>query len=202
MTMTQQRNGLLMVLMQPPAALEEEFAAWYDTEHVPERAVLPGFKTALRYVTLSGYPRYMAIYDLDSTAVLDSPGYQAVSGPNFSPWTKRVTSRVQACRIVAEQIFPGDAVTRRSSRLMLIRLRAVGGVPDEEVVAALRGALEGRPETASLRVFKSTENKTADYFCILGMTQDPAEAIDFRQLGALADNVDTVNIYAPYQLLG
>ena len=31
--------GLLLVTMEPPASLEEEFADWYDTEHVPERAV-------------------------------------------------------------------------------------------------------------------------------------------------------------------
>src|SRR5215468_1722531 len=131
------RNGLLLVLMQPPAGLEEEFQAWYDTEHVPERAALPGFKTALRYVCLSGYPRYLAIYDLDSIGALETPEYQAVSGTHFSPWTKRFTSRVQVYRITADQIYPGDAVTRRSSRALLIRLRALPQAMDTAVVESV-----------------------------------------------------------------
>jgi hypothetical protein len=191
-------NGLLLVLMQPPAALEEEFTAWYDTEHVPERAALPGFRTALRYVALSGYPRYMAIYDLDEVATLDSPEYQAVSGPNFSPWTKRITSRVQVNRIVGEQVYPGDRPTRRSSRLLLMRLRAVGAGRQEQAVSALRQMFEARPETLSVRVFRSDEAKGIDYFGIVEMTPPAGENFDFRALEEFSTNVDLVNLYAPY----
>lgn len=200
--MTVKRNGLLLVLMQPPAALEEEFTAWYDTEHVPERAALPGFKTALRYVNLSGYPRFMAIYDLDAVEALDTPEYQAVSGPNFSPWTKRVTSRTQVYRIVGEQVYPGDAVTKRSSRVVLVRLRAVGQGKDEAVVAAVRKTFEERPEVTGIRVFRSDEAVGTDYFCLVDMTPPPLENIDLRPLGAFAANVDMVNIYTPYTLGG
>ena len=28
-------KGFLLVLMQPPPTLEEEFNAWYDDEHIP-----------------------------------------------------------------------------------------------------------------------------------------------------------------------
>jgi hypothetical protein len=198
--MAKKGNGLLLVLMQPPSALEEEFTAWYDTEHVPERAALPGFKTALRYVTLSGYPRYMAIYDLDSVETLDSPEYQAVSGPNFSPWTKRVTSRVQVYRIVGEQVYPGDVVTRRSSRVVLLRLRAVGSGREDQVVAALRAAFEGKPETRGLRVFRADEAEGVDYFCLVEMTPPPHERIDLGDLGQFAESVDMVNICTPYDL--
>jgi hypothetical protein len=187
-----------MVLMQPPAALEEEFTAWYDTEHVPERAALPGFKTALRYVNLSGYPRFMAIYDLDEVATLDTPEYQAVSGPNFSPWTKRVTSRVQVYRVAAEQVYPGDVVTQRSSRVLLVRLRAVGAGKDEAVVEAARKAFEGRPETMGLRVFRSDEARDTDYFCLVEMTPPPQEPVDLKGFGDLIRHVDLVNLYTPY----
>lgn len=51
-------KGLLLVLMQPPAESDGEFNAWYDT--------------ALRYVCLSGWPRYLALYDLDEPALLDA----------------------------------------------------------------------------------------------------------------------------------
>ncbi|MBZ9870429.1 hypothetical protein LB542_06100 [Mesorhizobium sp. BR1-1-9] len=200
--MAKKGNGLLLVLMQPPSTLEEEFTAWYDTEHVPERAALPGFKSALRYVNLSGYPRYMAIYDLDSVETLDTPEYQAVSGQNFSPWTKRVTSRVQVYRIVGKQVYPGDAVTHRSSRAVLLRMRAVGPEKEDQIVAALRATFEGRPETRGLRVFRADEARGTDYFCLVEMTPLPLQQIDLRDLGQFAANVDMVNIYAPYDLGG
>ncbi len=30
-------NGLLLTMTEPPPQMEEEFNAWYDTEHLPER---------------------------------------------------------------------------------------------------------------------------------------------------------------------
>jgi hypothetical protein len=72
-------KGFLLVLMQPPPALEEEFNDWYDTEHVPERLSVTGFETALRYISLTGTPRYLAMYDLANAQVLESPEYLRVS---------------------------------------------------------------------------------------------------------------------------
>lgn len=43
-------KGFLLVTMEPPPAIEEEFNDWYDTEHVPERAFIRGFESAHRYV--------------------------------------------------------------------------------------------------------------------------------------------------------
>src|SRR5688572_15568118 len=82
-------KGFLLVLMQPPPTLEEEFNAWYDTEHIAERLAVPGFETALRYVCIDGAPRYLAMYDLASPEVLSSPAYLKVGFENASPWTKR-----------------------------------------------------------------------------------------------------------------
>ena len=82
-------KGFLLVTMQPPPALEEEFNAWYDTEHIPERAAIPGFETALRFVCLSGFPRYLAMYDLARQEVLETADYLRVAYERSSPWTKR-----------------------------------------------------------------------------------------------------------------
>ena len=43
---TEMRGGLLLAMMEPPPAMEEEFQDWYDTEHFPERADCEGFLTA------------------------------------------------------------------------------------------------------------------------------------------------------------
>ena len=86
-------KGFLLVTMQPPPALEDEFNAWYDTEHIPERLAVPGIETALRFVCTDGHPRYLAMYDLANFEVMSSPDYLKVAFDKSSPWTKRVTSR-------------------------------------------------------------------------------------------------------------
>ena len=88
-------KGFLLVLMDCPPYLEDEFNAWYDTEHIPERLAVPGFETGLRFVCITGAPRYLAMYDLARPEVLQSPDYLRVAAGNSSPWTKRVTSRVR-----------------------------------------------------------------------------------------------------------
>ena len=68
------KRGLLLTLTEPPPAMEEEFNAWYDEEHLPERLAIPGFRSARRWV--SGRT-YLATYELDSAAVLQSAAYLA-----------------------------------------------------------------------------------------------------------------------------
>jgi len=98
--------------MEAPAALEEEFNDWYDTEHFPQRRSLPGFESATRWVCRHGWPRWAALYDLSSVAALGTPQYLAVSGANATPWSRRVLPRtIGRARIIAEQIAPGDATT-------------------------------------------------------------------------------------------
>ena len=71
--------GLLLAMMEPPSSMEEEFQDWYDNEHFPERAGTEGFATAQRLICVQGWPRYLALYDLASLAVLDGPGYAAIA---------------------------------------------------------------------------------------------------------------------------
>jgi hypothetical protein len=200
--MAKKRSGLLLVLMQPPTALEEEFNAWYDTEHLSERLALPGFKSALRFICLSGYPRYCAMYDLDSLAALETPDYRATSGANDSPWTASIVRRVKVYRVPAEQVYPGHVVTRRSSRVLLVKLRALAAKDEDAVVKMVRSVFEKRPETTALRVFAAKTGKSVDYFCWVEMTPPPAAEIDLQALGRFARHVDIVNLYAPYDPAG
>jgi len=57
------RRGLLLTLTEPPPGMEEEFNAWYDEEHLPERLAIPGFRSARRWVAGR---TYLATYELDS----------------------------------------------------------------------------------------------------------------------------------------
>jgi len=58
---------------------EAEYHDWYDHEHGPARLKVPGLVRAGRYHALDGLaPRWLALYELTDTAVLDSAEYQAV----------------------------------------------------------------------------------------------------------------------------
>jgi hypothetical protein len=192
-------KGFLLVTMQPPPALEEEFNAWYDTEHIPERAAIPGFETALRFVCLSGAPRYLAMYDLERHAVLETPDYLRIAYDRSSPWTKRVTARVKVWRSSGEQVWPGNLVTRRCTRVVLLRFRGLPAAAQPAIIEGMRRNFEGRPEAIRLRVLAHADG--AGVFDYLGFVEARAplgEALDLAPFGAHADALDMANTYAPY----
>jgi hypothetical protein len=190
--------GFLLVLMQPPANLEEEFNAWYDTEHVPERLAVPGVLTAIRFSSVTAtIPTYLAIYDLESERVLDSEAYLRVAGDNSSPWTKRVTGRTNVYRSVGNQIYPGDAITIRSARVTVVRFRGLEADASDSVVAALRAAFEGRAFTLQLRVFAYHVGGKVDFIgCVSSAVPDDI-AVDPALFGKHAKTIDLFNTYAP-----
>ena len=58
---------------------EAEYHDWYDHEHGPARLTVPGLVGACRYEAVDDLtPRWLALYELDSPAVLDSAEYKAV----------------------------------------------------------------------------------------------------------------------------
>ncbi|HYH42584.1 MAG TPA: hypothetical protein VD867_11435 [Burkholderiales bacterium] len=69
---------MLFSQMELPPGIEAEFNDWYETEHIPVRLALPGFSRAVRYRECDAGRRYLAIYEIDDLAVLDSPGYNVV----------------------------------------------------------------------------------------------------------------------------
>jgi hypothetical protein len=67
-------------------AYEQDFNRWYEEEHFPERVRCPGFLTGRRFVSVEGEPKYLALYDLEDPAVLDTEEYRAIAPP--SRWMK------------------------------------------------------------------------------------------------------------------
>lgn len=196
--------GILLVTMEPPAVLEEEFNDWYDNEHVPERRAIPGFLNGLRMVCVKGWPRYLAVYDLEHVSALDSPGYRDVSGDNFSPWSKRVLNRVRGqYRAAGEQVYPGEAVTGTFARLLLIRLRGVPVESQDLVVSSARMGYEGCTGVKQVRVFRIGELPRLDYLVVVESTHSLAnDPIASDVFGPLSDKIDVVNEYAPYWVRG
>lgn len=191
-------KGFLLVLMQPPPAFEDEFNAWYDTEHIPERVAVPGFESGIRFVCLDGHPKYLAMYDLASAAVLDSPDYDKVSGDKSGPWTKRVTSRVKIYRSIGDQVYPGNKVTGRCARVKLLRFRGLKADAQAAIIAGMKANFETLAQTIQVRVFAYDTGKGVDF---LGMVEarGPIDAqLDLAAFGGHADALDMVNTYAPY----
>ncbi len=125
-------KGLLLTMTEPASRDEEEFNAWYDTEHLPERLAIPGFISARRWVDPEAKPgegKYLATYELDRPGVLDTPEYLKHVGDGFTPWSKRVLGRCAVFRRWAcAQILPGDALPPSQSSALFF---ACGDVPAE-----------------------------------------------------------------------
>jgi hypothetical protein len=141
-------KGVLIAAMDFSPVDAGEFNDWYDTEHLPERQRVPGFLTAQRWIGTENPRQSVATYDLDSLEVLRSPGYRAIGGENLSPWSQRLTAKVERLlRYEGEQILPGDTTAPASAGgLLLVGMTPAPGVEtafnawyDAEHVPALAG---------------------------------------------------------------
>lgn len=99
-------TGIFLVYTDIDPQFEEEFNAWYNTEHLPELLAVPGILTAARYEATKGGPKYLAAYELDSVEVMQTPEFK---NRKRTPWGERVSPTVigkNLTRIVGVQIFP------------------------------------------------------------------------------------------------
>jgi hypothetical protein len=192
------QKGFLLVLMQPPATFEEEFNAWYDTEHVPERLAVPGVETAVRFSSVTGAaPKYLAMYDLVAESVLDTDAYKNVAGDKSSPWTKRVTGRTKVYRSVGSQIFPGNALTVRSARATVVRFRELAETDGPAVVKAMRDAFEPRSSTLQIRAFAYHVGGKVDFLGFVSSSVPDDFSVAAAVFGKLDGAIDLFNSYAP-----
>ncbi len=81
-----------MVQMDIPAQYEADFNRIYDTEHVPEILKVPGVLGCTRYVlektNRDGMPRYLALYEVASPDVVNSPAWLKAS--EIGDWAPKV----------------------------------------------------------------------------------------------------------------
>ena len=111
--MAKKAQGIFLVYADIDPKYEEEFNAWYNTEHLPELLGLPGFLDAARYVAEKGGPKYLAAYELTSADAMKSAEFQKWRA-NPSPWSRRVSPTVigkNMTRILGQQVFPASAET-------------------------------------------------------------------------------------------
>ncbi|GAB2900660.1 hypothetical protein GCM10027093_41640 [Paraburkholderia jirisanensis] len=197
---------MLMVSMEPPASLEEEFNDWYDTEHFPQRCALPGFRSGSRWVCLDGWPRWMALYDLETIHALQSDAYRAVSGAHATPWSRRILPRtVGRTRVVALAVDAEQAREQHAAS-ETCRLLVIGTEPTHDltrargIAAALRESLARREDLLQLRSFVESSGAlwTCAAFAAPVSAAELAASIG-RPGGA---SIANFNLYAPYQRSG
>ena len=67
--------------------VETDFNRWYDREHLPGLAAVPGTARASRFRNVDGSPRYHACYDIVSPFTVGSPPWIVVRS---TAWSQRV----------------------------------------------------------------------------------------------------------------
>lgn len=107
--MAKKGNAIFLVYTDIDPKYEEEFNAWYNTEHLPELLALPGFLNAARYVATKGGPQHLAVYEITDVGAVQTPEFK---NRKRTPWGARVSPSVigkNMARIVGQQIFPAGA---------------------------------------------------------------------------------------------
>ena len=198
------RKGLLLVTMEPPAGLEEEFNDWYDHEHLPQRMRMPGFETGARFVCLEGWPRWLALYDLTSLAALSTPEYLAVSRANATPWSKRIAARtIGRSRVEAEQIAPGGAILSPLDRLsQVVVAHYPCGLDDELATNAVdvESGAAHLPGLLQVRQFHSVTSTGRDLYLVAEFAQPVRSETVLDAFSAHRQlRARSLNIYAPYR---
>jgi hypothetical protein len=133
-------QGLLVTFMNPPADDEAGFNAWYDQEHVPLRLAVPGFLSGRRYkvpadspFTNKQGPRYLALYELASTSVLQSEPYLRLAVERSERETSMLASIPLIDRRVCELVLDGDAWTDDAPYQLIVCMTPPPGGEDDFV---------------------------------------------------------------------
>jgi hypothetical protein len=128
-------SGLLMVFTNVDSEHDFEFNKWYVEEHLPERLSAPGFLDGALYQATKGSPRYLAIYELESVAAMETPEYLRMS-QNPTDWTKRIgPSGVGrgVVRNICSQISPAESDPDTMGRGMAPALQVGRMIVPEEI---------------------------------------------------------------------
>ncbi len=89
--MVKKGTGLMIVWADIPAEMEDDFNRWYNEEHLAELLSVPGVLSAARYEATSSGPKHMAVYELESPAVVETEAF--TSRPR-TEWGSRVSPSI------------------------------------------------------------------------------------------------------------
>jgi hypothetical protein len=86
---------ILVTTVDVDPAGEAQFNKWYNEKHLPEVMACPGFRSARRFRSAYGEPKYIAIYELESEEALRTPQMRAVRGwGDMFPYVRNFHERI------------------------------------------------------------------------------------------------------------
>jgi len=97
-------QGVVVIWNDVAAEGRDQFYAWHDNEHVPERLAIPGFRRGRRFTSPAHSPEWLTLYEVSELSVVTSAPYLArLNAPTPATTSAlehfRNTSRA-ACRVV------------------------------------------------------------------------------------------------------
>lgn len=125
-------SSAMIVVMDYSPVPRDEFDDWLDLEHIPQRLALPGFTGTERWLAADGSPTSVVVYELESLAVLASEPYKGVTGPNLTPWSRRIIGRCSRRRYEADLtmrlVKPG---VERANGLLVVAMNVEAAAEEE-----------------------------------------------------------------------
>jgi hypothetical protein len=196
-------EGMLLVMMEPPAVLEDEFNDWYDTEHFPQRAALPGFTSASRWACIEGWPKWLALYDLESVDCLNSAAYLQVSGQNGTPWSKRLLPRTVGRSRVVGSIVSADCAYGRldqAAQQLLFCWHVESRSLATDLALSICKRSENLKGIQALRIFAAENKDGVNVWAVFGLStvSRPQEMICLIEQSAGNARAVLFNRYVPY----
>lgn len=81
-------RGMVLGFMDIAPEVEDEFTDWYETEHMPRLAALPGVLLAARYrASAASILRFLALYQMEDVRISQSEDWMAAAR---TPWSARM----------------------------------------------------------------------------------------------------------------
>lgn len=134
------RLGALVVAIDFDGVPPDEWAEWYDTDHVPERMRLTGWLTGARWMAADGSRSSLGVYDLADADLLRSAEYQAIVGEGATPWTKRMhrlrdAEHRPSRRFECVQVNPGNQTAPPDADYLLLYAMDVDPAVEDDFAA-------------------------------------------------------------------
>ena len=126
---------IYFVQMDIPASLDAELNRIYDTEHVPMLSKVPGVDRVTRYrleqSNDSRMQKYLAVYDIEAPAVVDSKAWD--EGSAWGDWASKIrphtTSRHHSFFEKIGEFGPGRTTT---PYIYIVQMGHPGGARGQE----------------------------------------------------------------------
>ena len=97
-----------------PDHIVDEYNAWYDKEHLPRCAGIPGVLRARRYAATAGNPKYLTAYELSGPDVWESP---AALAARKTPWTEKMRSLFSNTRRVLYKLVAPNVTHEQAIKM-------------------------------------------------------------------------------------